>query len=65
MWFLAADKKQQRVNVCEELRQFASDGATILSMVIVGEESWLYGCDTETKKQFLQWKIKVKLRACS
>jgi hypothetical protein len=37
MRFLAADQKQQSVNVCEELRQIASDDATFLSRVITGD----------------------------
>jgi len=47
--FLTADQKQQRVNVCTELRQIASDNETFLSRVITGDESWLYGYDPETK----------------
>jgi hypothetical protein len=39
MRFLTADQKQQRVNVCEELRQFASDTATFLSRVITGDNT--------------------------
>jgi hypothetical protein len=42
MRFLTADQKQQRVNVCEELHQNASDDATFLSRVITGDESWIY-----------------------
>jgi len=38
---LTADQKQQRVNVCTELRQFASDDETFLSRVIAGDESWV------------------------
>jgi len=36
---LTADQKQQRVNVCSELRQLASDDETFLSRVITGDES--------------------------
>jgi len=36
---LATDQKQQRVNVCTELRQLASDDETFLSRVITGGES--------------------------
>ena len=36
---LTADQKQQRVNVCTELRQLASDDETFLSKVITGDES--------------------------
>jgi hypothetical protein len=35
---LTADQKQQRFNVCEELRQI-SDDANVLSRVITGDES--------------------------
>jgi len=53
---LTADRKQQRVNVCTELRQIASDDETFLSRVITGEESWVYGYDPEKKQQSSQWK---------
>ena len=53
---LTADQKQQRVNVCTELRQLASDDETFLSRVITGDESWVYGYDPETKRQSSQWK---------
>jgi hypothetical protein len=46
-----ADQKQQRVNVCEELRQIASDDVAFLSSVIAGNENWIYGYDPETKQQ--------------
>jgi len=35
---LTAHQKQQRVNVCTELRQLASDDETFLSRVITGDE---------------------------
>jgi len=53
---LTADQKQQRINVCTELRQLASDDETFLSRVIIGDESWVYGYDPETKRQSCQWK---------
>ena len=48
---LTADQKQQRVNVCTELHQLASDNEMFLSRVITGDESWVYGYDPETKRQ--------------
>jgi hypothetical protein len=61
---LAADQKQQRVNVCTELRQLASDDETFLSRVMTGDESWVYSyspnlapCDF-----FLFPKKKLKLK---
>jgi hypothetical protein len=32
------------------------DDATFLSRVIIGDESWIYGYDPETKQQFFQWE---------
>jgi len=48
---LTANQKQQRVNVCTELGQLTSDDETFLSRVITGDESWVCGCDPETKQQ--------------
>jgi hypothetical protein len=56
MRFLTADQKRRHVNVCEELRQIATDDVTFLSRVITGDESWIYGYDPETKQQSSQWK---------
>ena len=44
-----SEKGTASVNVCTELRQFASNDETFLSRVITGDESWVYGYDTETK----------------
>ena len=44
---LTADQKQHRVNVCTELRQLASNDETLLSRVITGDESWVYGYDRD------------------
>jgi hypothetical protein len=49
--FLTADRKQQRINVLEELRQIASDVAALLSRVIAGEKTGIYGYVLETKQQ--------------
>jgi hypothetical protein len=53
---LTADQKHQRVNVCEELHQTASDNAAFFTRVITGDESWIYCYDPETKQQSSQWK---------
>jgi outer membrane lipoprotein-sorting protein len=63
MRFLTADQKQQRVNICEELCQIASDDATFLSIVITGDKSWIYEYDAETKQQSSQWKMKSKVKS--
>jgi hypothetical protein len=53
---LIADQKQQRVSVCEELRQIAFDDAAFLPIVITGDESWIHSYDLETKQKSSQWK---------
>jgi hypothetical protein len=55
---LTNDQKQQRVNVCLELREKANEDPTFICRIITGDESWiyLYGYDPETKRQSLQWK---------
>jgi hypothetical protein len=74
---LTADQKQQCINICEELHQIALDDATFLSRVITGDESWMYGYNTETKQQSSQWEspnswrpkkvgqVKSKVKACT
>ena len=53
---LRADQMQQRISVCTELHQLASDDEMFLSRIITGDESWVYGYDPETKQQSSQWK---------
>jgi len=53
---LTADQMHQRVSVCTELCQLATDDEMFLSTVITGDESWVYGYDPETKRQSSQWK---------
>jgi hypothetical protein len=57
-----ADQKQQRVDVCTELRQLASDDETFLSRVITGDESWVYGYDPETKQKSSQSRHVTKAK---
>jgi hypothetical protein len=54
---LTADHKQQHhINVYMELHQIASDDATFLSRVITGDESCIYGYNSEKKQQSSQWR---------
>jgi len=52
---LTPEQKEHRVAICQELRQHAVDDPSFMSRVITGDESWVYGYDTETK-QSSQWK---------
>jgi hypothetical protein len=53
---LSNDQKEHRDAVCRELRFQARDDSNFISKVITGDESWVYGYDTETKQQLSQWK---------
>jgi hypothetical protein len=61
---LTADQKQQqqRINICTELCQPASDDETFLCGVITSVKSWVYGYDPETKQQSSQWKSPMSPR---
>jgi histone-lysine N-methyltransferase SETMAR len=54
---LTNDQKQQHVNMCLELREKANEDPTSvnISRIIIGDESWIYCYDPETKQQSLQW----------
>jgi hypothetical protein len=57
---LVADQKQQRVEVCTEIRQLASEDETFLSRVITGHENWIYGYNPEKTQQSSPHATKVK-----
>jgi hypothetical protein len=60
MRFLTADQKQQCVSVYEELHKITSDDATFLSRL---RESWIYGCDSETKQHISHWKMRSEVKS--
>ena len=53
---LTPKQKEHRVAICQELRQHALNDPSFMSRVITGDESWVYGYDSETKQQSSQWK---------
>jgi hypothetical protein len=53
---LTNDQKQRRVHVCLELQEKANKDSTFISRMIMGDESWIYSYDSETKQQLSQWK---------
>jgi hypothetical protein len=46
---LTNDRKQPHVNVCLELQEKTNEDPTFISRIIMGDESWIYGYDPETK----------------
>jgi hypothetical protein len=59
---LTGEQKQQRVDICEELCQIASDDTTFLSRVMTGDEKWIYDYDPATKQLSSEWKSPNSLR---
>jgi len=53
---LSVDQKQQRLDVCFDLKENAADNPSFLSNVIMGDKTWVYAYDLETKTQSSQWK---------
>jgi hypothetical protein len=54
---LSDDQKVLRVSVCRELKQQTRDDPNFISNIIIGDETWVYGYDPETKQQSSQWKL--------
>jgi len=53
---LSVDQKQQRLDVCLDLKENVANGPSFLSNVITGDKTWVYAYDPETKTQPSQWK---------
>jgi len=53
---LTAEQKQERVSICTDLHKQAQNDPNFMSLVITGDESWVYGYDLETKQMSSQWK---------
>jgi len=49
---LTPEQKEHRVTICQELRQRTVDDPSFMSRVIIGDDSWVYRYDPETKQVF-------------
>ena len=47
---LTEDQKNNRLNVCYDLREQVGNNPQILSKVVTRDETWCYGYDPETKQ---------------
>ena len=50
------EQKQQRLSISLELRDHAASDSSFLGNVIMGDETWVYGYDPETRVQSSQGK---------
>nr|XP_012136794.1 PREDICTED: uncharacterized protein LOC105662008 [Megachile rotundata] len=53
---LSREQKDHRLQICQDLQQQCLDNPELLTRIIIGDESWIYGYDPETKQQSSQWK---------
>ena len=53
---LNLDQKKNRMLICQDMKQSLADDPDLLSKIITGDETWVYGYDPETKFQSSQWK---------
>jgi len=53
---LSVDQKQQRFDVCLDLKENAANEPSFLSNIITSDETWVYAYDPETKTQSSQWQ---------
>jgi len=52
---LTAEQKDNRVSICTDLRDRAQNDPNFMSLVITGDECWVYGYDPETKQMSSKW----------
>ena len=50
------EEKQQCLSISLELCNRAASDSSFLGNVITGDETWVYGYDSETRVQSSQWK---------
>ena len=60
---LTVEQKQQRLSISLELRDHATSDSSFSRNVIMGNETWVYGYDPETRFQSSQWKSPSSPRA--
>jgi hypothetical protein len=54
---LTSEKKQKRVEICEEfLKRYREEGDQFLLNIFTGDESWIHHFDPEEKRTSMQYK---------
>jgi len=53
---LTVKQNQEHLSISLELRDLATSDSSFLGNVIMGDETWVYGYDPETRVQSSQWK---------
>ena len=54
---LTPEKKQKRVEICEELlKRYREEGGQFLLNIVTGDESWIHHFDPEEKRVSMEYK---------
>jgi hypothetical protein len=53
---LLSEEQEERVNTCQDPEERIEGDEELLSKIITGDETWVYGYDPETKQQSSQGK---------
>jgi hypothetical protein len=54
---LTPEKKQERVEICEELlKRYREEGDRFLLNIVTGDESWIHHFDPEEKRLSMQYR---------
>jgi len=53
---LTDDQREQRQTIARDLFERSCEDVQFLTNIVTGDESWVYGYDSETKEQSSQWK---------
>jgi len=64
---LSVEHKANRLEICQDLLGRLKIDPDFLDSVITGDESWVFDCDPETKRQSAEWHTKSSLhleKAC-
>ncbi|PNF23334.1 hypothetical protein B7P43_G15555 [Cryptotermes secundus] len=59
---LGDDQRENRVNVCRDLKSEVQNDPEFLKRIVTGNESWCYGYDIESKQSSSQWKTPTSPR---
>jgi hypothetical protein len=59
---LTDEQKEQHVAMCQELLHRANNEKKFLKNIVMGDETWVYRYNVETKRQSSQWTSKSSLR---
>ena len=49
------EQREDRVTICQDIIAMAHADIIFLNKIIMGDETWCFACDPETKRQSSDW----------